>query len=154
MGFFNNDSNEGFSVKITVIDGDFTLAMKSLNAKEYKVIAKTHYDNFRTGYIKFWSTGDANMALDNFSIKNLDENPNKVETEFKSALIEVADYDYQKTENVFKEPAGNEKAEKGIDNWAIVFAGSAVLSIVILTTGILIRTRKDKRNKGGDKREI
>lgn len=151
MGFFDKESNEGYSVKITVIDGDFTLEMKALDAKDYKVVAKAHYNNFRTGYIKIWSTGDGNFAIDNFSLKNLDDNPNLVETPFESALIKVDDFNYVKSEMVFKEEKTDETAEeKPAFDGRIIVVGAAGLSVAMLGVAVLIKFVGNKRRKGGD----
>ncbi len=147
MGFFDKASNEGFSVKMTMVDGDFTLALKSLKAKEFKVIATAHYDNFRTGYIKIWSTGNSNMAIDNFAIKNLDQKPNLIETEFVSAKIEVKDFDYQKQELVFKETKEEAKEKPVTFEWWMVFAGTAAVSVFMMGGAVIVRTVKNKRQK-------
>ena len=135
---------------MTMIDGDFTLALKSLKAKEYKVIATAHYNNFRTGYIKIWSTGNSNMAIDNFAIKNLDEKPNLVETEFASALVTVKDFDYQKQELVFKETTEEVKAKPFTFEWWMVFAGTVAVSILMLGSAVVIKAIKSKKDKGDE----
>lgn len=146
MGFFAENTNEGFSVKIKMLDGNFSLGLKKLADKEFKEVATAYYDNFRTGFIKFWSTGESNIAIDNINLKNLDSNPNSIEAEFTSALIEVDDFKYEKTKPNLKDNDGGNDSFQYI--WVLLSAGVAVL---ILATSVTVRIIKNR--KGGKTNE-
>lgn len=143
MGFFDKTTDEGFSVQMKMVDGHFTLGMKALDDENFKTIAEADYDNFMTGYIKLWTTGDGNVAIDNVKIKNLDENPNLIEVPFEPAVIEVSDFEYEEPELVFS-PDTNEESGEGaqlqgqtiaiytVAGCGIVFAVSAVVMFVLI----------------------
>lgn len=94
LGFSDLTTNEGFSIKFSVIDGYFTLYMKSLKDTEYTKIAEAFYENARAGFIKLWSTSYSFLAIDNICIKNMDPKPNLITVPFKKADVEAEDYVY------------------------------------------------------------
>ena len=77
--FYKPQTNEGYSVKMTVIDGDLTLYMKDLSDASWQEMAKHSYSKNKPGSIKIWSTRDTNIAFDNICISNLDSNANLIE---------------------------------------------------------------------------
>lgn len=144
---FDENTNEGFSVRIRVVDGRMTVWMKPLKTENWMEIATHTYDNFKTGYIKIWSTRDTNLAIDNFKVENLDQDPNLKEYEFKSAKIVQEDFAYEPTELVFREEAETE--EKSFP-WMVIVLGAAALGVVILGGGItanLIIRKKSKKKE-------
>lgn len=143
MGLFDENTNEGFSVKIKMVDGNFSLGLKKLADKEFKEVATAYYDNFRTGYIKFWSTGESNIAIDNISLKNLDNNPELVEAKFTSALIKVDDFKYEKIKPNLKNDSGEDIISQYI--WVIISAGVAALILVASVTVRIIKSRKGRK---------
>ncbi|MBE7058900.1 MAG: hypothetical protein E7387_07360 [Ruminococcaceae bacterium] len=143
MGFFDPNTNEGFSVKIKMVDGNFSLGLKKLADKEFKEVATAYYDNFRTGYIKFWSTGESNIAIDNISLKNLDSNPKLTEAKFTSALIEVDDFKYEKIKPNLDDDSRENVSIQYI--WIILSAGVAVLILVASITVRIIKSRKGRK---------
>lgn len=143
MGFCDKNTNEGFSVKIKMIDGNFSLGLKKLADKEFKEVATAYYDNFRTGFIKFWSTGESNIAIDNISLKNLDSNPKLTEAKFTSALIKVNDFKYEKIKPNLKDNSGENDRSQYI--WVYLSAGAAALILVASITVRLIKSRKGRK---------
>lgn len=143
MGLFDKDTNEGFSVKMRMVDGNFSLYLKKLGDTEFKEIASAYYDNFRTGYIKFWSTGESNIAIDNISIKNLDESPNLTEAKIASALIKVDDFKYEKIKPVWKNKAGEKDGIQMV--WVYVSAGVSLLILAVAFTVRILRNKKRRK---------
>ena len=150
MGFFDKNTNEGFSVQIRMVDGHLTVGMKALKEETFQVIAEADYEDMRTGYIKMWTLGDGNVAVDNIQLKNLDVDANVIEVPFKAALIEVTDYDYKEDKLTFMpDVKGEVKQEEGTPLRAIVtytvigslalLASSAVFMLVMIQ-------RKKKKN--------
>lgn len=146
MGYFDPKSNEGFSAKITVVDGHMTLALKSLDATKYNTIAEADYEDFRTGYIKFWSVNDGNFAIDNIKITNLDEQPNLIDVEFKGAFITQEDYDYQPAEITFR-PETDVQEEKALSPWMLIIGITAIGCATILGISVLVALKMKKKNK-------
>ena len=145
MGFSDKNTNQGFSVKMRMVDGKFTLYLKKLADTEFTEIAAAYYENFRTGYIKFWSTGNSNIAIDNVSLKNLDENPNLIEAKFTSALIKVDDFKYEKIKPVFKSNGKEESEFKFL--WIYISLGVSALILVISFTVRIILNKKGRKKK-------
>lgn len=148
MGFFDPNTDEGFSVLMKMVDGHFTLGIKSLGDEKFKIIAETDYENFMTGYIKLWTTGDGNVAIDNVQIKNLDKTPNHIEVPFEPAVIEVSDFEYEKPELVFKETA-NETSDTGAFQWETVLVYAligctSVLMVSAIAMLLIIQCKKRK----------
>ena len=134
-GYFDMTSNEGFSVLVRMVNGYLEVGVKALNADKYDILTKTYYEDFRTGYIKIWSVNDANFAIDNFKVTNLDDNGNVIDVGFKGATITQDDFDYQPAEPVFR-PVEDGKTQNNT-NWTPVLytvigcAGLLVVSVII-----------------------
>lgn len=131
--FYKPQTNEGYSVKMTVIDGDLTLYMKDLSDASWQEMAKHSYSKNKPGSIKIWSTRDTNIAFDNICISNLDSNANLIENEYKSGKIEQADYVYSPQKNVFRDA---EKTKNSF-NWSYVIAYFAIGAAFICVSGII-----------------
>lgn len=146
--FFDLNSNEGFSVHIKMVDGHLTVAMKALDDKNYTTVGEADYDNAKTGPIKFWTSGFGNCAIDNICITNLDKEPNLIEVEYKSAMIEQADFDYQTAELVFRENvnADNEDKEDVEEfHWQAIVLPTVTLCFVILAISTIISILQRRR---------
>jgi hypothetical protein len=134
-GYFDMSSNEGFSVLVRMVNGYLEVGIKALDGDKYDILAKTYYEDFRTGYVKIWSVNDANFAIDNFKITNLDDKGNVIDAGFQGATIIQDDFDYVPAEPVFR-PTEGAKAEAKTD-WtpvlytAIGCAGLLVVSVII-----------------------
>ena len=149
MGFYDESTNEGFSVRIEMVDGHLTLGMKALEAEKFRTVAEADYENFRTGYIKFWTTVDGNVAIDNIQIKNLDKKPNTIEVPFESAVLEGSDYEYVEPEDVFVEEGKAEnKAEKHSDVKSMILICTLIGCVTILFVGVLVRFILVQKRKG------
>ncbi|MBR3299952.1 MAG: hypothetical protein IKI68_00535 [Clostridia bacterium] len=92
MNLADPESDEGYSFKLTVVDGHYDVAVKPLKSGEFKVIATSDFDAQRSGYVNIWSTGNGNFAVDNIKITNLDKNPNIIDVSFKSSKLKNEDY--------------------------------------------------------------
>lgn len=134
-GYFDMSSNEGFSVLVRMVNGYLEVGIKALDGDKYDILAKTYYEDFRTGYVKIWSVNDANFAIDNFKITNLDDKGNVIDAGFQGATIIQDDFDYVPAEPVFR-PTEGAKAEAKTD-WtpvlytAISCAGLLLVSVIV-----------------------
>lgn len=99
MNLADLESDDGYSFKLTVVDGHYDVAVKSLKANDFKTIATSDFDTQRSGYVNIWSTGNGNFAVDNIKITNLDKNPNKAEISFKSSKLKYEDYELTEKDN-------------------------------------------------------
>lgn len=145
---YDENTNDGYSVKIRVIDGELTVWMKSLKSDNWIELATHTYDNFKCGYIKIWSTRDTNLAIDNFKVENLDKDPNLTEYEFKSAILDQPDFEYEPAEMVFREKT-EVKEEAGF-NWMMIVVYSSIAAVVIIGAGVaanLITKKKHKKEE-------
>lgn len=147
-GYADEKTNQGFSVRLRMVDGHLTVAMKSLGASGFEKIAEADYENFKTGYIKFWSANDATFAIDNLTITNLDEGANLKEVAFKGATVTQADYDYQSSELKFRAAEDTKDAET-VHVKTIVIVSTLAGCILILAVSIIVVA---VRKKKGDKR--
>ena len=153
LGVTDITTNEGYSVKLTYVDGHATFQVKALSANKYITIGEADYDLQRSGYIFIWSTGNADCAIDNLKITNLDQNPNLIEVERKSSIITAEDYDPSKEQSVStdgKKPASTEdEKEKTIDNVTVFvaccIAGAVVLVVAGIVVGSLLQRKRQKK---------
>lgn len=136
---FDSNTNEGFSVKLTMIDGTTTLQLKPLNADNWETVATANYESFRSGYINIYTTGNSNVAIDNLKILNMDENGKTVEPEYVSSVITASDYIPAEEENelVFRDSTTNQNADSekepfGSLLWVIVPAVAVLAFVVVL----------------------
>lgn len=146
-GFFDKNTNEGFSVQLRMVDGHLTVGMKSLDAENFKVIAKANYDSFRTGYIKMWTLGDGNVAVDNIQLKNLDDGANLIEVPFKAALIEVEPYEYQEEELVFMPDVKGQSEEVEEFLWKSIVTYTVISSLAVLVASAVVMVVIIQRKK-------
>lgn len=155
LGVTDISTNEGYSVKLTYVDGHATFQVKALSAKEYITVGETDYELQRSGYIFIWSTGNADCAIDNLKIVNLDQNPNLIEVERRSSIITAEDYIPTKEElepasleSVKEQETGEEKAAEGFDVTIFVVCcvvGTVVLVIAGAVIGSLLRRKQQKK---------
>lgn len=145
------ETNEGYSIKFTVVDGHTTFQVKSLTADKYITIGEADYELQRSGYIFIWSAGSANCAIDNLKITNLDNNPNLVEVERESSLIIADDYELTEEEKslVFRDDTDKKDNEvSGGTIFLVCCSGGAVL---LAAAGIVMGTLlKKRKQKGGE----
>lgn len=149
LGYFDPETNEGFSVLLRVVDGHMELGMKSLEAEEFDIIAEADYEDFRVGYIKLWSVNEGNFVIDNIKITNLDDNANLTDVEFESAAFISEDFDYQPPELEFRpqeQTANDQKNTKPID-WLPIIITAAVSVAVVACSAVISGCRKKRKDK-------
>ena len=147
---YAKDCEKGFSVKVTMTDSVVKVFMKWLDEKDYKEVFKYQISTITpTGYLHIWTIGPTNMAIDNLQIKNTDVNPQLIDVDFKSSIIEgPQDYDYKP---MVKDYA-LEKTEDGF-NWFMILP--IVAGVCVLVLGITVGiTEVKRRRKAGEKHEI
>lgn len=142
-GYFNPATNDGFSVLIRMVDGHLEVGTKALNKKKFDIIARADYEDFRAGYIKIWSVNDANFAIDNFKLTNLDKDAKVVDTGFAGATITQDDFDYKPEEPVFR-PA--EQTQSSTD-WTPVAITGGVCVVAVAASAVAALCLKKKKQK-------
>ncbi len=144
-GYFDPASDEGFSVLVRMVDGYLEVGIKALDDTKYDILAKTYYEDFRIGFIKIWSVNDANFAIDNFKVTNLDDNGNVIDTGFAGATITQDDFDYQPAQQVFR-PTQEEAAEEPMNWQPVVFTaiGCAALLLASIVMKLCLRKKGKK----------
>lgn len=148
LGVTDTNTNEGYSIRFTMVDGHMTFQVKALTATKYITVAEADYEYQTTGYIYIWSAGNANCAIDNLKITNLDKNPNLVEVEHESSVMVVEDYvlTEEDTALVFREDA-EDAATKKISNEKIFFLCCGAGAIVLVAAGMTTYSLSKKKNK-------
>lgn len=149
--FFATDCNKGFSIKITMQDSITTVYMKWLEEDNYTEVAKYQLSTTTpTGYLHIWTNGPTNMAIDNLRVVNTDVEPQLVDVEFKTSVIEgTGDYEYQPMEKIYA--TTNEEA--GF-NWYLVLLASACVCVVGFGAAVGISVMKKHKRKVGDNSEV
>ena len=143
----DTNTNNGYSVKLKVVDGHMTLQVKGLTSSEYITVAETDYEIHRSGYIYIWSPGNANCAIDNLKITNLDENSNLTEVEYVSSVITAEDYQLteEDTTMVFREEAEEKNTFSG--EIFLISCGTGALFLALLGVGISSLLKKKGKRK-------
>ncbi len=149
----NLETNDGYSIKFTVVDGHTTFQVRSLTADKYITIGEADYEVQRSGYIYIWSAGSANCVIDNLKITNLDNNPNLIKVERVSSALAVEDYELTEEEKtlVFRENTDKEKDNEELKGMVILggcLAGAVLLAVAGVVTGSVI---KKERKRGENK---
>lgn len=143
--FYEKGSTDGYSVRISMIDSVLRVEMKSLTGSTFEeVLSHKIGDATPTGYIHFWSTGQANFAIDNLSIINKDEGANTIEVDYQSGIIEgTTDWEYEPMEVKYKTDS-----EDGFAfNWFYVPVGTAILGVIFVVVCVVIAKRKKTPKK-------
>lgn len=144
-GYFDPTTNEGFSVLVRLIDGHLEVGIKALDAEKYDILAQADYEDFRAGYVKIWSVNDANFAIDNFKLTNLDDKANLIDTGFESATIIQDDFAYQPSEQVFR-PVDQTETEEPI-NWMPVIITGGICAVAVVISIVIALCLKKRRQK-------
>ena len=148
-GYFDPETNEGFSVLLRVVDGHMELGMKSLDAEKFDIIAEADYEDFRTGYIKIWSVNEGNFVIDNIKITNLDDHANLTDVEFKSAAFVSEDFDYQPPELEFRpqDQINTENKTANSVEWLPIIITASASVAVILCAAVISGCMKKRKGK-------
>lgn len=156
MNLADPTTDDGYSFKLTVVDGHYDVAVKPLKADEFKIIATSDFDAQRSGYVNIWSTGNGNFAVDNIKITNLDNKPNEIDVPFKSSVLKYEDYkltekDDNKVYKADSEHAWKEIFENKFYVLDIIFVGVAVLLCGAGFAVWFIKKRKKQEAKNENK---
>ncbi len=147
--FYDEKENEGYSVRVTVIDSWVTVEIKPIDGSQYTKMASYKLgDATPLGYVHLWSTGQANFAIDNLRIINRDKDANVKEVEYQTRMLEgVEDWKYEPMEIKYLD------AEEDTDGfqWAMVMVYAAVVGVLVLVLCVIIakvqKTPKKKEEK-------
>lgn len=144
-GYYEPNSTVGYSVKMTVIDGQTTVYVKSIDALEYDQVLTYKIGNATPfGYIHFWSNGQVNFGIDNLKITNLDKDANVKEVEYKEGFItDTEDWEYEPQEVVYYEGV---EEEDGF-NWKLIAAVEVAAGVLVAIVCVVIATLKKRVKK-------
>ena len=128
-----------FSVKVAMVDSVLTIGMKWLEEESFEtVLTYKLRGGTPTGYIQIWSLSGANFAIDNLTITNLDDEPNVIETEYKSGKLVVPEGNAPEAlERVYAEVE-----EKGTSWYLLIPAAAIVGGAALLITALATRGKK------------
>lgn len=150
------DGDKPFTVKVSVVDGTVTVGIKWTDEKDFKTLGSyVLKGGSPLGHVQFRLRMSGTMAIDNFKVVNLDENPNLIETEFQSGLINTADAEYEPFERIYpeKEEVAQEQADKkGMPFYYWLPLGTSLVGVVLLVTAGMIARRKRKREENKDEK--
>ena len=126
-----------------MIDGIVTAQMKWLEEENYDTVLNYSLNGGTpTGYIHIWSPKAANFAIDNLKLDNLDENPNVIETEYRSGNIEIpTSVQPKQQERIYAKTE-----EKGC-TWYWLIPITAAAGAFALAVTALIVCGRDKRKE-------
>ena len=146
----DTSTNEGLSVYIKMVDGNLKVGVKPLSNKsaDYTMVCDSYYENFRSGPIKFWSTGLANCAIDNIVINNLDREANVKEVDYKSSEIIQKDFEYKPTKWKFKADKTQATVEEGLSKYQIAIICSALAGVIVIIACAVFSVILKKKAKG------
>lgn len=145
--FFAEEETRGFSVKIKLVDAHLDVAVKWMEESEYETVASYElpYGNTPTGYIHIWGCEPNNFAIDNLVIKNLDEDPNLIETEVVRTNVEVpADYSYEHEKVVYRDQSNFQ--------WYILIPCTAAASILWIAITLVVKRYKNRKETSRDEK--
>lgn len=139
--------NRGFSVKLKVVDGLVEAGIKWMDEKDFHTVLTYKMKSaLPTGFVQIWATSAGQFALDNLKITNLDENPNLIETEFKSGKWDVPeDAGYQPLERVYASTDADGKALAF--SWYYLIPITVVVVLVGLAVTMLATRKKGNKTK-------
>ena len=153
-GYYDEENNVGYSVKVKVGDAQETGYVKALKTTKWdQVFTYSLGDSTPLGYIHVWPTGRANFGMDNFKVVNLDKGANVIELEEKYATIpEAKDWEYEPMEVVYAKTTEGKNA--GEFNWKmlLVYAGIAAVVIVGSCT-VVARVKSNPKKKEAENHE-
>lgn len=155
-------SDEGYSVKLSVIDGHAILQIKPLKATTYTTVVEDYYDVHRSGYVCIWMPYEGNCAIDNVKIVNKDKNPNLVQVEYKSSIMKVDDYALTEEEgdNVLQEDekttAKDEEKKPILGNTSggvgfLMICG--LVAVLLIGASVVIKVLMTKKTRREQKHE-
>lgn len=140
-------ADKPFSVKVRVVDGVVTASVKWVEDTAWEQVLSYGLDEGTpTGYIHLWATGPGNMAIDNLTITNLDENPRLLESKYESGLVtKPEDAEYEEFERIY----APEAEEKSVF-WYWVIPMAAAAGGIALGITYAATHHKGKETKGNE----
>lgn len=147
--FYDEATNEGYSVRVTVIDSWVTVEIKPLDGNQYTEMASYKFgDATPLGYVHLWSTGQANFAIDNLRIINKDKDANVKEVEHKiRTLVGVEDWEYEPMEIKYVD---TDEDTNGFQ-WPMLMVYAAIVGVLFVVLCVIIakvqKTPKKKEEK-------
>ncbi len=144
--YFDPDKQEGYSVKVSVVDAQITVYIKALEADKYDQIMQYKTGSSTpVGYIHIFANGQSNFGIDNFKITNLDKEANLLNVEYQeSFLTGTEDWEYEPMEEVYMSIDDTEKEF----NWALVPVYALGVGVIIVAICIMIAKMQKVRKKG------
>lgn len=144
--FSDKEKNEGYSVKISVIDTIVTIEMKSLTDTRYQEVYSYKIgDATPKGYVHIWSMGQANFAIDNFTITNKDIRGNTIDVDYQSGKMSgTEDFVYEPEADAYLETDG----EAGF-NWVMLMVYAAMAGLIVFGACLLVAKGKKTPKKKG-----
>ena len=134
-------------MKIKMVDSVVTIGIKWLEEQKFDTVLQYKLrGGTPNGHIHIWVPQAATFAIDNINIRNLDDAPALIETEFKSGKIEApADYKWEPTERVYKEAVTK---KSGKISWYLLIPTTAVVSAgILLITALATRGKRKKKGE-------
>jgi hypothetical protein len=125
--------DQPFSVKLKVVDKHVTVSIKKLEDAEFETMLEFDLPSMQSGKVHFWVPTWVNMAIDNFTVTNLDQDPDLIEVEYKAGTYNWEDYEYTPFERVYKNAGqtGGAGADSGW-YWYLMIPAVAVVCGVVL----------------------
>ncbi len=145
--------DKGFSIKIRVVDSTVNIYMKWMEDTQW-IEAMSYEMETPTGTIQIWGQDLCSYAIDNLKIVNLDVDPNLVEVDYASSVIEVPeDFDYQPMEMVYKEVETDEEEERTFSFYLLIPIVGVICISVLGTTALIVSKKKTKGKEGAEHEE-
>lgn len=152
-GYYDQQKNEGYSVKVSVVDTQIKVYVKALGATKYDEVLNYKVGQATPlGYVHIWSTGLSNFAIDNFKLTNLDKDANVLDLEYEAATIKPeADWEYKEREVVYLDEVldkGDKTAteEQGF-KWSMLLVYGGIAGVVILATCTVVTLTGKKKKE-------
>lgn len=139
------ENGKAFSVKVSVIDGRVTAFVKWMDEEVFQSVLTYEIDGaMPNGYIQIWMVEQANCAIDNLRISNMDESPNIIEIQSERGNLNApADYNYEQMERVYD---SNKRANVQTENyWYFLIPLTTVIGVTALIVTSIITRGKTKK---------
>lgn len=145
-GYYDEAKNQGYSVKVSVVDTQVTAYVKALESQKWdEVFSYSLGAATPMGYVHIWATGRTNFGIDNFKIINLDQGANTIELESDYRPIpEGEDWKYEPMKAIYRENGSEDKNEF---HWAMLLAYAGIAAVVIVGGCAVVAKAKGRAKK-------
>lgn len=150
--FAKPECDKNFSLLVSVIDSVVTVKVKWMEEKAFTEILQYELSGETPlGYVHIWTTGrNSNFALDNLSIKNKDANPQLIEVDYKSALIEKpADFKYEPMSAEYEE----REQEEQFNPYLLIPAVALICVFAFLVNSLIQKKLASRKEENHEKME-